>query len=225
VKRSHFLTAAVVACLLVAGPILSGVWAQTRTAGAPARYTPRPAPGSIALVDIGKVFKQHARFNQAMAAMKAKVQQAESQLQKDMEALKQWVEEMKKFKKGSTEYNEWERRITERRSEINVQMQLTRKEFLQEEARIYHQIYREIEYHVGQWAAQNGVSIVLRFNSDQPDASNPEDVLQFINKPVVWHSPAVDITNQIINTLNARSGGAYQRADRRPAVPYPPQRR
>jgi Skp family chaperone for outer membrane proteins len=209
VRKPHLLTAVLVGGLLVVGVTISGVLAQTRPAGSATGYRQAPvspaAPGSIALIDISKVFKQHTRFTSMMNTLKAEVERTEELMRKEAEALKQMVEQMKQYKPGSPEYKEWERQLAERRSDMNVQAQLTRKEFLQKEAKIYHQIYREIEYYLGIMASGRNYSLVLRFNGDQVDAENPEEVLRFINKPVVWHSPAVDITAEVVANLNGRA--------------------
>ncbi len=39
-------------------------------------------------------------------------------------------------------------------------------------------------------AKQNGIDMVLRFNSEPVDVDKPDSVLQFINKPVVWYQYA-----------------------------------
>jgi Skp family chaperone for outer membrane proteins len=203
------VTAAVAGGLLVVGGAISGVLAQNRPTGTAQGYRPAPvapgAPGGIALIDISKVFKQHTRFTSMMNTLKAEVERTEELMRKEADALKQMVEQMKQYKPGSPEYKEWERQLAERRSDMNVQAQLTRKEFLQKEAKIYHQVYREIEYYLGMLANGRNYSLVLRFNGDQVDAENPEEVLRFINKPVVWHSPGVDITDEVIASLNGRA--------------------
>jgi Skp family chaperone for outer membrane proteins len=209
VRKPHLLTAAVVGGLLVVGVAISSVLAQTRPTGATQGYRPAPvAPagqGGIALIDISRVFKQHSRFTSMMNTLKAEVERTEELMRKEAEALKQMVEQMKRYKAGSPEYKDWERQIAERRSDMNVQAQLTRKEFLQKEAKIYHQVYSEIEYFLNSLAGRRNYSLVLRFNGDQVDKENPEEVLRFINKPVVWHSPAIDITNEVIGSLNGRA--------------------
>jgi Skp family chaperone for outer membrane proteins len=226
VRKSHFLTAVVAGGLLVIGVVISSVFAQTRTAGAPTGHqVARPAPVGVALIDISKVFKENVRFTSAMNVMKADVERAEQEMQRGAESVKSWIEEMRKFKPGSAEYKDWERRITEERSKLNVQAQLTRKEFLQKEAKIYHQVYQEIQYEVGALVGRYNVSVVLRFNSDKVDADNPEEVLRFINKPVVWHSPSIDITNDVIASLNRRAGGGVPKTTNQGVPPYNPARR
>lgn len=221
-KKSHLLTVAAAAGLLVLGVAMSGVFAQGRTNTGSAGYQQaRPTATPVALIDISKVFKDHNRFNSNMNAMKARVQAAEEQMKKDAETLKGWVEELQKYKAGSPEYNRLEGQIAKRRSEMSVEAQMARKNFLQEEAAIYYDIYREIEQQVQYSASQRGSVVVLRFNGGGVDADNPEDVLRFINKPVVWHNGAVDITDEVLNTLNHRSGsGDYVPRMGNQGVPY-----
>lgn len=184
---------------------------------------PQAGPG-IALLDVNRVFKNHARFQQMMADMKTDLQAEEDAVKKTKEDIVSEMEQLKQLKSGSPDYKEREQRVATRQADLNVGLQLKRKEFLLREAKMYHSVYQEIEQEVRYYASQMGIAMVLRYNGDTVDPDNPEDVLRNISKPVVCFAPGMDITDVIIQQLNRRAGGNNNMTSR-PGVPYPTPRR
>jgi len=214
------LVAAVGGIFLVFGlAVLTAVAQQRPGVGA------QPQAG-IALLDVSQIFKKHSRFQQMMADMKADVQAAEEAVKKERETINTLVEQLKGLKAGSPDYKQLEQHIATRQADLNVQLQLQRKEFLLREAKLYHSVYQEIEQEVSYYANSMGIAMVLRYNGDPVDGENPEDVLRNINKPVVCFAPGMDITDTILQRLNARGGAmtGSQGTTQRPGVPYPPRR-
>lgn len=208
--------AAVGGILLVLGLAVLPAVAQQRPGVQP--------QAGVALLDVSRVFKNYARFQQTMADMKADVQAAEEAVKKERDTINSLVEQLKGLKAGSPDYKQLEQHIATRQADLNVQLQLQRKEFLLREAKIYHGAYQELEQEVRSYANNAGIAMVLRYNGDPVDGENPEDVLRNINKPVVCFAPGMDITDAIVQQLNYRGGGmtGSQGSARRPGVPYPP---
>lgn len=226
--KSHLL-AAIAGGFLVVGLAVSDAQAQaqTRPAGTTSGYRQTAPPNGVALLDLSQVFKQHTRFQSEMDAMKKDVESAEAQMKRKTETLQQWMKQLKESKPGSPDYKQMEAQITKMRSDLQVEMQLMRKDFLEREAGIYNRYYQEIKAEVSYYASQRNLAAVLRFNRSEKESKNPQDVLEEINQPIVWNSPAVDITQYIIDTVNRRStsggGTAPMGADRRnnTGVPFP----
>ena len=100
---------------------------------------------------------------------------------------------------------------------------MQKNEFLQREATIYHNVYQEILQATDYYCKQHGIDIVLRFNGDQVDPQQPDSVLTFINKPVVWYQTelghhAGDFAG--IESDGDQSRPASRGAPARPAVPF-----
>ena len=193
--KPQFL-AATAACLLVIG------FAVFPTA---AQGPPRGGNG-VALLDISYIFKNHIRFKAQMADMRADVQQAEVRVKKERETIRKLMEQLNEYPAGSVEYKQMEEHVTKRTAELQVQLQLERKEFLHREAKIYHNVYQEIQQEVNYYASNTGIAAVLRFNGDPVNKEKPDDVLRDINKPVIWFSQGMDITPAILSRLNERRG-------------------
>jgi Skp family chaperone for outer membrane proteins len=209
------VVAALLACLVVASLAIPPAVAQT---------APRP---NIAMLDINYIFKNHTRFKAAMADMKAEMERADQVLRNQRDQIQALQEELKGIKPSSPDYKVKEQNLARQMADLNIQAQAQRKEFLLKEARVYHDVYKEIQQVVGYYAAQQSFTAVLRFNGDAVDQENPDDVLRYINQDTVWFTQGLDITPVILETLNARAGMSASRTSApmgtspsRPAVPF-----
>jgi len=202
VKKSHLLA------ILAAAVLLTSFVVRDASAQQPVRTAMRPATQAaplIALLDVSYIFKNHSRFKAMMDDMKADVQRAETQVKAETEALQKLAERAKDYRKGTPDYKAIEEEVAKRRADITVRVQLQKREFIEQEAKIYHNIYQEISQEVDYYCKANRVAMVLRFNGDPVDAGQPENVLRNINKPVVWYSKERDITPIILDALNKRA--------------------
>ena len=128
--------------------------------------------------------------------------------------------------KGTPDYQALDEDITRSKANLAVTVQRQRNDFLQREAQIYNTVYQEILQATDYFCKQNSVDLVMRFNGDQVDPQHPESVLTFINRPVVWYQPGVDITPIILKDLNrtpinpAPADGRGGPVTQRPLVPF-----
>lgn len=216
------ISAALAALVLATG--LAAPHAMAQRAGSPVMVPPQAAGSTVALLDLAYVFKNHARFKSRMGDMKTDVQRAEAWVKKEREAIRKIADGLKDFRTGTQEYKQLEQQLAKRQADVQVQLQLQRKDFLQQEAKIYHDVYNEILQQVEHIARQHGYVMVLRFNGDRVNRDNPEDVLRDINKSVIWFDNRRDITGLVLEQLNKQRGGARV-SDGRSGIPTPPPRR
>jgi Skp family chaperone for outer membrane proteins len=180
-------------------------------AGQMQQHTAAAAPGGLgingmAVIDVAYIFKNHARFKQQMDGMKQKVDAAENEVKAVQEEMKKSIEQMKQFNAGSPEYKRMEADLLKKQGELQLKVNLQKKDFMEQEGKIYFNVSREIEDAVKLFATKNNIAMVLRFNGDQVDPSNRDDILRNINKPIVYYDTRMDITPYILQDLN-RSGG------------------
>lgn len=207
VRKLHLLAVAAASVLS-----LSLVWAYAVAQG-PTGAPPRSAaaqptgmaaarvPSSVALVDVGYIFKKHPRFEQRMNQLKADVEQAETLIQKDRLAIRNLQVELQGYNKGSANYKGLAEEITKRNGEVMLKVQLQKDEFMQREAKIHHDVYQEILQQVDYYARTQGISMVLRFNGDPVDLTKPDSVAAFMSRPVVWYAKDRDITGWVLQAL------------------------
>jgi Skp family chaperone for outer membrane proteins len=181
------------------GPPVGRPAAAPTTAAAPAA----PSGTNVAVIDIALIFKHHDRFNGQMADIKRDIEQFEAYVRDQQKALKARAEELQTFNATSPEYKSREEALARSQSELQVEIGLKRKNFLEREARVYYHIYKEIESSVRTFATRARIGLVLRFNSDDMKEDDRASVLQGVNRAVVFHQ-GLDITTFIIEDLNRR---------------------
>ena len=216
------ISAALAALVLATG--LAAPRAMAQRAGSPVMVPPRAGGPNVALLDLAYVFKNHARFKARMSDMKADTQRVEAWVKKEREAIRKIADGLKDFRTGTQEYKQLEQQLAKRQADLQVQFRLQQKDFLQQEAKIYHDVYSEILQQVEYMARQHGYVMVLRFNGESVNRDNPEDVLRNINKSVIWFDNRRDITGLVLEQLNKQRGGARV-SDGRSGIPAPPPRR
>jgi Skp family chaperone for outer membrane proteins len=196
-------------------------------AAAPQVAAPQVA-APIALLDVSRVFKAHGRFKAAIDMMKGDVERVETWFKNEREGLRQSVEQLQGFRPGSPEYKQLEEQIAKRESDLKIDLQIRKKDLMQQEATIYFNVYKEIEQEAQSVAAARGFIMVLRFSGEQASVDRPDQVLSEINKPVIWFNQGLDITDEVIARIERRSAYGNQNTgstQNRPSIPMQPPRR
>jgi outer membrane protein len=189
---------ATVAAAFVAAP----AFAQAPAAAAAPRASGSPA-AHTAVIDVGYIFKNHARFKTAMDKMKDEVLAAENSLKAERDRINGLMEQLKGFNVGTPEYKKLEAEVAKAQGDFNVSAQLQKKDFMDREANVYKQVYAEIEQAVSQFARQHGIAVVHRFDGDPVDSTDRNRILGNITRPIVYHDPQIDITPDVLRMLNA----------------------
>ena len=185
---------------------------QIPAAQAPAAQTHSAGPATaVAVIDVGYVFKNHARFKAAMDKMKDEVMAAENGLKSERDRINGLMEQIKGFNVGTPEYKKLEAEIAKAQGDFNVNAQLQKKDFMDREAKVYLQVYTEIEKAVEQFAREHRIAVVHRFDGEPVDNSDRNQILRGITKPIVYLEPGIDITPDILKMLNGPAvAGAQQ---------------
>jgi hypothetical protein len=84
---------------------------------------------------------------------------------------------------------------------------------MEREAKVYLQVYSEIEKAVEQFAREHRIAVVHRFDGEPVDNSDRNQILRGITKPIVYLEPGIDITPDVLKMLNgpAVAGAAQPR--------------
>ncbi len=185
---------------------------QIPAAQAPAAQTHSAGPATaVAVIDVGYVFKNHARFKAAMDKMKDEVMAAENGLKSERDRINGLMEQIKGFNVGTPEYKKLEAEIAKAQGDFNVNAQLQKKDFMDREAKVYLQVYTEIEKAVEQFAREHRIAVVHRFDGEPVDNSDRNQILRGITKPIVYLEPGIDITPDVLKMLNGPAvAGAQQ---------------
>jgi Skp family chaperone for outer membrane proteins len=213
VKQSYLVaTLVAIGSMLMAG---SGAVAQQ----------PRGPMPSVAILDLTWIFKHHARFQQMTSDMRRDVEAAENTLKNERDAFQKMQARLEDFKRGTPEFKALEEDLAKKAADLNLQVNIQKKNFLEQEARMYFTVYQEVLECVKYYADSNGISLVMRFNGDPVDRSDPQEVLKELNKSVIYYNRAIDITPIILDKLNASRPNVPLPAQQVPSVPQLPPRR
>ena len=193
-NRQFFGAACAALVALVQVSALAQAPAQAPAAAGPAVH--------VAVVDVGYIFKNHARFKAAMDKMKDEVMAAENALKAERDRINGLMEQLKGFNVGTPEYKKLEAEVAKAQGDFNVNAQLQKKDFMDREAKVYMQVYDEVEKAVAQFARDHRIAIVHRFDGDPVDSSDRNQILRGITKPIVFYDPGIDITPDVLKMLN-----------------------
>ena len=191
------------------------VFAQNQAAPAgPSQGT----TGPIGLVDMAHVFKNYKKFEIMTKDLQAEIKASEEKLKlmaENLKALAAKGQELKGIvKETSPEFIEHEKAFTQAQSDFETARKVEQREFLRKEAQIYKTIYLEVADAVEQAAKYYNLSVVLRFSREEIDeAGDPKELIQSMNRQVVYHRSEDDITDDVVRFLNknyerAAGGGA-----------------
>jgi Skp family chaperone for outer membrane proteins len=207
--RVSFLSAT-----FVAGTVITLAFGSVASAqqGGPAAGPPRaaapaaaaagaPLGTNVAVIDVASIFKKHNRFNGAMQDIKKDIEDFDTFVRAEQNKMKSLAEQLQTFRAGTVEYKQKEEEIARMTSEMQVKIAMKRKEFLEQEARVYYHVYREIEQSVQNFSIRNRIGLVLRYNGDDMKEDDRASVLQGVNRAVVFQRD-LDITTFILEDLN-----------------------
>lgn len=160
----------------------------------------------VALVDVAYVFKNYDKFNRNYEVMKKEVKQREQEIVEAQTELKNLLTQKQNFTPDSPNFKQIDQKLAQKKAELELLAQNSRTEFTQKEASLYHQTYQEVEAVIRTYAERNGITLVLRASRDEESSSsNPQEVIKQVSQQVIYAVPGMDITEQILATLNAKS--------------------
>ena len=230
--RISLLLAAIVAATAV-GP--DSVSAQGNTAP---RTTAPPAGASkqgtsVAVIDVGYIFKNARRFKQTMEDIKLADEKFQEELVRRRDAINASIQKLQQMQKGDPNYKLLEEQIAGDQTKLRLDVARAQKERIEKEAKVYFNAYKEVEDHITKFSGRYGIDLVLRFNSEAMDPTKPESVLSGINRFVVFQRQ-LNITGHILDEMNRNTpdrparnanGAARTNFPPRPTGGAPPARR
>ena len=162
--------------------------------------------GRVAILDVAKVFKDNTSFGDKMAALKAEAERLKGQVTAEQDRIKVEVMKLRDLKPGP-ERNKREADLEQQHTHLRTTTRQAESELLSQEARVYFDTYREMQAVVEAIAQANGLSLVLRFDSESIDPNNRNEVIKGVNRAVVFHRE-LDLTKLVSEQLNARMAAA-----------------
>ena len=157
--------------------------------------------GLVVVLDVAKVFKDNQTFESKMAAIKAEADGLKTQIEDQQKAIQAEAQQLAAFEVGSSERNQLEAKLEQQQTTLRTKARQAEADLLTREAKIYYDTYQQMQQIVGSIAEQNGISLVIRFDSEEIDPLNRAEVIKGVNRAVVFHRQ-LDLTNMVIKTMN-----------------------
>lgn len=200
-KKFSMWTAAIAAVgMFVAAYTAS---AQNNGAGASAQAT--TGPHQIGLIDMAHIFKNYDKFKKQTESLQQAAEEAEGKAQTILERMKKLQQQAQTLTPGSPEYNQLEGEMIQEQAKLQALKQSEQREIVRKQAEVYKQIYLEVQDAVTQYAKHYEYTLVIRFNrQDVAEASDPDNIIQSMNRQVVYYQSQDDVTEPILNYLNDR---------------------
>jgi Skp family chaperone for outer membrane proteins len=166
-------------------------------------FTADVTRGQVCVVDVARVFENHAGFNAELEKLKNEADEYKYSLQQRGAQLNTESEELNNFKEGSAEYNNLESRLAQASANLEVERRNKTREFVQREAKLHFDTYVQVTHAISEYCEQKGYRVALRFSRTEMDPDNPQSIMQRVQEYVVFHQPRIDITDEIIRSLPA----------------------
>lgn len=204
------------ALALLAGVLtLSGnAWSQNKEAPAAAASN---TPHKVGLIDMAHVFKNYKKFEALRDELKEEIGASEEKAKLMQGELAEMQKEMKKLTEGGPEFTKAEQIIVKKAAEFETFRRAASRDFLKKESQIYLQVYNETSDAVERYAKHYKYTLIIRFNREELDTENPQNLLQGMNRQVVYHQAEDDITPSVLEFLNR----SYAKATTAPAATPP----
>lgn len=164
----------------------------------------RGAAPEVALIDLNYIFKNHTGFKAQKAELQSAVDMTQIDIRSRQERVKQMQVKLQEYAQGSPDFKTVETAITKEIADLNLSVQLERKRFIEREAEMAYNLYKQVLGEVTYYSRQTGIRLVLRFNGEPLDMNKPEHVIEQINRDVVYHEGTIDITPVILQRLNSQ---------------------
>lgn len=221
--RKLILAATGIVCLSGVTYFLGSAWGQNKKGAAA-----DDGPHRIALIDMAHVFNEYDKMKELKEDLGAEFKDAELKAKSYLENIKKLQEELTQFKDGSAEHKARETQIAKLTSEYQTFRQVATKELDRKTAKAHLTIYQEVQDAVEKFCEHFQYTLVIRFSRDELNSSDPQKLIQGLNRQVVYHRRSDDLTNGVLKYLNERyasagsgnapaAGGAKNKAAVKPA--------
>ncbi len=187
---------------------------QTPTV-AQAQQTASQAKKSIGLIDMAHLFKEYKKFADLREQLRNEIKATDDAAKKMAESIKATQAKLKAgtYAEGSAEYTQLETKLISDSTKFEAFRKTQQQKFLRRESKIYKEVYLEVVGAVGQYAKYYNYDVIVRFSRNAVDeTNNAQELIQNMNKQVVWHNSGIDITDQVLDYLNKQYAASTKTA-------------
>ena len=175
------------------------------TAAAPRRSIP------IAVIDLGFIIKNHPTMKSEMERIKGQTETAGAEFEKKRQSILKMIEELREnFTEGTPDYMRKEQEIAAQDTQFRLDVVRKNKEFDEARALVFFQVHQQVTHWIQYYCQHSGTFVVLRVSREKLDPKKPETIEMGMGQEVFYYqpSPDVDITDWVLQQLNASAAAA-----------------
>lgn len=191
--------------LLTLAAIALGVCVATANLSAqePAAAARQALPHQVGLIDMAHIFKNYEKFKDQTESLQAAAQEAEAKAQEMLKQGQQLQVQIQTLQPGTADYNKIEAQMIELQTRLQTFKQVEQREIVRKQAELYKKIYMEVQNAVKLYADYHRYTLVMRFSRQElVETNNPQEIIQNMNRQVVYYQTRDDITDPILGYLN-----------------------
>ena len=116
----------------------------------------------VAVVDINHLFKHHERFAESVANIRREIKAANADVRQEQDEIKRLVKRLQALDPVTADPRQLEEEIARRRAELEVEIELSRGDFVKKEAAAYNATYDAIVEAITRFAEEHQIDVVYR---------------------------------------------------------------
>ncbi len=165
--------------------------------------TPRAADlTGIAVLDVGRVFREHQRFTQQMGEIREEIEEAKQRLALRQVEVESAQRELREHTPGTADHERAQQLVLRLQNELRSLASELQQEVLEKETDLFARTYERLVASVRGYAQRHGLRLVLRAHETPVKTGDRASVMARVNREVVYQQ-GLDITSEILAELNA----------------------
>ncbi len=200
---------------------------QAQQAGQPANAGAQPAAAQrrqvpVAVIDLGYILNNHPTMKQEIEQIKSQSESVAAEFEKKRQAILKMMEELREnFTEGTPDYMKKEQEIAAMDTQFRLDVVRKNKEFDEKRAQIFYTVHAQVTEALQFYCQNMGTFVVLKVSREKPDPKKPQTIETAMMQEVFYYQNAadVDITQWVLDSLVARSGGTANRVPQQATRP------
>ena len=205
--RCGLLIAAVAAVIWMSGGF-SERWLG-QTLAAPEGEEPKVPATTLAMMDVGYIFKNHKAFNNDMKVLEQEASTFQQHMQATDAQLKLLKARMEQTE-DKAEKEKLEATLATQGTEFQLSVRKAQLDISDREARLYYETYSMLQEETKKYSRSRGIHVVLKFARDQIKPSDRRSVMEGLARPVIF-SDAPDISDDILKAMDSAAAAKASR--------------
>lgn len=162
-----------------------------------------PSSLKIGTVDVTKVFAEYEKSRDGRVTLEKHRSEMQDGLDKREKALKKIEQELEVLE--AEEKLKKKAEFDEKRKEYTAYYTVNNKELQRKQSELWKDAYNEIGREIRGFGEKNDYDLILKADNDPISGKGLDDIqLRVDIKKVLYHSPRIDLTDEIINILNEK---------------------